>query len=158
MSALYICQLWWALFGVLLGFSTFWIYDRWFRRDGETALALCQQELAELKLQRLYDGDSSALQQGFHPLQNGEDNLTIIEGIGPKIAVLLCKNGVGSFAALADISVARLQGILDEAGPAYKMAQPETWPKQAKMCVEKQWSELRLFQESRFGVAEPVQR
>ena len=46
--------------------------------------------------------------------QSGEpDDLTLIEGIGPKINALLNQNGVYTFAQLAATSVERLRSILE---------------------------------------------
>lgn len=76
----------------------------------------------------------------------GSDNLQIIEGIGPKVAELLAKNGVSSWADLASKSPDEIKPILDEAGSAYKMMDPTSWPQQAKLAAEGQWSALIEYQ------------
>lgn len=76
----------------------------------------------------------------------GSDNLQIVEGIGPKIDSLLKAEGIGTWGALAATSVDRLQGILDAAGPSYRLAKPETWAQQAQLAHDGKWDELIAFQ------------
>ncbi|MER2600191.1 MAG: helix-hairpin-helix domain-containing protein, partial [Caldilineales bacterium] len=62
------------------------------------------------------------------------DDLTVISGIGPKIASILHNNGIRSFAQLAASDTATLRQILDAAGSRYKLADPTTWPEQARFA------------------------
>ncbi|MFK7933394.1 MAG: hypothetical protein AB8G22_07780 [Saprospiraceae bacterium] len=75
-----------------------------------------------------------------------EDNLKIVEGIGPKIEQLLKDNAVNSWSALANCPVDGLQNILNEAGSRYRIHNPKTWPEQAKLAANGQWSELYEYQ------------
>lgn len=75
------------------------------------------------------------------------DDLTKIEGIGPKIRGLLHDAGIATFADLADTAVARLQAILDEAGGQYRTAVPESWPDQAKLAAAGDWDALQALQD-----------
>lgn len=77
---------------------------------------------------------------------NPED-LAIIEGIGPKIEQLLKNAGINSWQDLANAKVDRLQGILQEAGERFKLAKPDTWPKQAGLAAAGQWGELQKLQD-----------
>jgi predicted flap endonuclease-1-like 5' DNA nuclease len=80
--------------------------------------------------------------------QAGEpDDLKRIEGIGPKIAEALQAAGITTFAQLADTDVERIRHILDEAGPSFKLADPTTWPKQAKLAAAGKWDALGKWQE-----------
>ncbi len=81
----------------------------------------------------------------------GEDDLEVVEGIGPKIADLCKVNGIRTFAELANTDPARLQEILDAAGPNYKMADPETWPDQAELASRNRWRALKSLQDSLVG-------
>jgi len=72
------------------------------------------------------------------------DNLTRIEGIGPKINSLLQEDGISSFAQLADTDVSKLDEILDTAG--ITLADPKTWPEQAELAAGDQWEELEKLQ------------
>ncbi len=79
------------------------------------------------------------------------DDLTRIEGIGPKIAELLANAGILTFAALADATVEHLQSILDEAGAKFRVHQPTTWARQAAMARDGQWDELKVLQDELDG-------
>jgi predicted flap endonuclease-1-like 5' DNA nuclease len=74
------------------------------------------------------------------------DKLTTIEGIGPKIAEHLSNAGITTFAQLGKASKAKLQGVLDAAGPRYRMHDPSTWAKQAKLAASGKWEELKSLQ------------
>jgi predicted flap endonuclease-1-like 5' DNA nuclease len=77
------------------------------------------------------------------------DNLRRIEGIGPKISSTLQAAGVTTYAKLADASVESLNKILDEA--KIRIANPSTWPEQAKLAAADMWDELEKFQDSLKG-------
>jgi Effector-associated domain 11 len=62
---------------------------------------------------------------------NSRDNLTKIEGIGPKIAELLNNENIWTFTELAITSVERLQEILENGGARFMMHNPENWPIEA---------------------------
>jgi uncharacterized membrane protein len=82
------------------------------------------------------------------PAEEAPDDLTKVEGIGPKIAELLAQAGIRSFRQLASASAEALEAILDAAGPRYRMHNPGTWPAQAQMAAEGRWEALRTWQES----------
>ncbi|MFN7983180.1 MAG: helix-hairpin-helix domain-containing protein [Vicinamibacterales bacterium] len=77
----------------------------------------------------------------------GEDNLEIIEGIGPKIADLLRGAGITTFRTLSETSPETIRGILDKAGPHFRIADPGTWPEQADLAARNRWSSLRTLQD-----------
>jgi len=79
------------------------------------------------------------------------DDLKLIEGIGPKISQLLMDNGILTFAQLAATSIERLQAILEEAGPNFQLANPDTWPEQAKLAAAGAWDELQTLQDRLIG-------
>ena len=64
------------------------------------------------------------------------DNLSKIEGIGPKLEAMLNENNIYTFRQLSDAAPAKLQGILDKGGEAYRIHDPGTWPEQAKLLAE----------------------
>lgn len=74
------------------------------------------------------------------------DDLKKIEGIGPKIASLLVADGISSFADLAKAKQTKLKAVLTAAGSRYKMHDPTTWPKQAKLAATGKWDELETLQ------------
>ena len=60
------------------------------------------------------------------------DNLQIIEGIGPKMESVLKENGVGNFSDLANQTPDSLRAILAKYGDRYtKIIDPTTWGQQA---------------------------
>ncbi len=75
------------------------------------------------------------------------DDLTRIEGIGPKIEGLLNAEGVTTWARLAETEVGFLQSVLDRAGPRYRIHDPATWPRQAALAAAGSWDELDELQE-----------
>ncbi|KAA3647222.1 MAG: hypothetical protein DWQ07_06895 [Chloroflexi bacterium] len=79
------------------------------------------------------------------------DDLTKIEGIGPKISELLKNDDISSFADLAAAEEPRLQKILDDAGSRYQMHEPDTWPEQAQLAANGKWDELEKLQEELQG-------
>lgn len=73
------------------------------------------------------------------------DDLTRIEGIGPKISGLLQEAGISTFADLAETGDDRLRDIMSEAGLA-ALADPATWAEQARLAAEGQWERLEALQ------------
>ncbi len=82
------------------------------------------------------------------------DDLKVIEGIGPKIAELLSENGVDTWKKLSDAQPDALKEILAKGGARYTMHNPTTWPKQALLCVEGKWDELKELQDRLDGGVE----
>jgi predicted flap endonuclease-1-like 5' DNA nuclease len=80
-----------------------------------------------------------------------ENDLTVIEGIGPKIQQLFHKNNIKTWKSLSNCSVAKCQKILDDAGEAYRIHNPGTWPKQARMAYEGKWEKLLKWQDELDG-------
>ena len=76
------------------------------------------------------------------------DDLTKVEGIGPKIAEIFQEAGINTFADLADKSEDDLKDILTESGPRYASKNPASWPKQAQMAADGKWDELQEWQDS----------
>ena len=79
----------------------------------------------------------------------------MVEGIGPKIEGLLHDAGIMTWADLAEAPTEKVQQILDDAGPRYRMHQPTTWAKQARMAADGQWDELVAYQDHLDGGREP---
>jgi predicted flap endonuclease-1-like 5' DNA nuclease len=79
------------------------------------------------------------------------EDLKVIEGVGPKIESLLKEGGINNWAELANTSVERIQEILDAAGSRYKLAKPGTWPQQARLAADGNWSALKALQDELNG-------
>lgn len=73
------------------------------------------------------------------------DDLTIIEGIGPKIAQILNSAGITTFSQLAATDVSRLNEILDQAHLA--MSDPGSWPEQARLAAAGDQASLQALQD-----------
>ena len=80
-----------------------------------------------------------------------KDDLTKIEGIGKKIAELLIAENIISFTDLSKSTAKKLKSILDAAGSKFKMHDPATWPKQAKLAAAGKWDDLKTLQEKLKG-------
>ena len=78
------------------------------------------------------------------------DDLTVVEGIGPKIAAALQAAGVATLMQLSETNVDHIQQILDDAGLP-KLANPDTWPEQALLAANGEWSALEELQDSLKG-------
>jgi predicted flap endonuclease-1-like 5' DNA nuclease len=85
------------------------------------------------------------------PAPAPKDDLTKIEGIGPKIAEIFAAQGIATFAALSKAKPAALKTILDEAGSRFKMHDPTTWPAQAKLAAAGSWDKLQTMQDELKG-------
>jgi predicted flap endonuclease-1-like 5' DNA nuclease len=79
------------------------------------------------------------------------DDLTVIVGLGPKISALFKDNGLNSFTQIADASVPQMRAILDKGGARYRLANPSTWAKQAKLAANNKWSALKKLQDELSG-------
>lgn len=73
---------------------------------------------------------------------SSKEDLTIIEGIGPKIEELLNAAGILTFNDLATAQYNTIQGILDAAGSRFKMHDPSFWMTQASYAAKGQMTEL----------------
>lgn len=80
-----------------------------------------------------------------------EDNLKQIEGIGPKIEQLLKNDGIKTFEALSKAKTERLKEILKNGGDRFRMHDPGTWPRQAKMAAKGEWIKLVRWQDEMDG-------
>jgi len=75
------------------------------------------------------------------------DNLQIVEGIGPKMDEVLKKHGVGTWSAIASNNKDSLRVILDKENPKrYKIIDPTTWSDQAQLAVDGKWEALIAMQ------------
>jgi predicted flap endonuclease-1-like 5' DNA nuclease len=70
------------------------------------------------------------------------DDLTVVDGIGPKIASLLAEAGIDTWRALGAADVERLRDVLAQAGARYRVHDPSRWPSQAELLAEGRWDEF----------------
>jgi small subunit ribosomal protein S2 len=82
------------------------------------------------------------------------DDLTKIEGIGPKAAEALVNAGLNTYEALAGGDPEKIKELLTEASSRLAHLDPTSWPKQAKMAAEGLWDDLSEWQEKAKGGVE----
>lgn len=76
------------------------------------------------------------------------DDLTKIEGIGPKIAEVLAENGITTFAQLADAKDEDVQEMIKDVKGNHKA---DTWNEQAALARDGKWDELKKLQDKLDG-------
>ena len=75
------------------------------------------------------------------------DNLKIIEWIGPKVEQLLKLNWIETIRNLSESSYDDIKVILERAWDNFKIINPRSWPYQAELANEKQWGKLKEYQD-----------
>ena len=75
-----------------------------------------------------------------------KDDLTVIEGIGPRIQELLFDAGIESYKDLSRATRSEVKEILDQAGPRYRLHEPKTWIEQATLAADGRFDELEQLQ------------
>ena len=100
-------------------------------RELESSLTEKEQEVATLSAQ------ANAMQ----------DDLSILDGIGPKVSALLRFAGITSFSRLASTDIDRIKEVLEEENPnLLRLTDPSTWPEQARMAADGDWEALSALQ------------
>jgi predicted flap endonuclease-1-like 5' DNA nuclease len=84
------------------------------------------------------------------------DDLTLIEGIGPKIAAALVSAGVTTFARIAEMAPADLEAIVRGAG-VRMVGKSESWPVQARLAADGKLAELKTLQDKLKGGQLPTE-
>jgi predicted flap endonuclease-1-like 5' DNA nuclease len=76
-----------------------------------------------------------------------QDNLSVLDGIGPKVSALLRFAGITSFSRLASTGIDRINEVLEKENPnLLRLTDPSTWPEQARMAAEGDWEALSALQ------------
>lgn len=79
------------------------------------------------------------------------DDLTKVEGIGPKAAEALVEAGIKTYADLSGQDPEKIKEILAAKSSRLTHLEPGTWPKQAAMAAAGQWDELNAWQDEAKG-------
>ncbi|MFK7813820.1 MAG: 30S ribosomal protein S2 [Maribacter sp.] len=82
------------------------------------------------------------------------DDLTKIEGVGPKAAEYLAAAGLDTFAKVSKAKADKMKEILTSASSRMGHLDPTSWPKQAKMAADGKWDELKEWQDNTKGGVE----
>jgi predicted flap endonuclease-1-like 5' DNA nuclease len=70
----------------------------------------------------------------------------VVEGIGPKIADLLHRDGgIRTWWELHLADVATLRALLASAGPRFQVHDPSSWPEQAGLLARGEWQQFQTF-------------
>ncbi len=112
-------------------------------------LSSCEESLSEQSSNlghKEYHFDAKSAKAIFGRFIN-ENDLKIVEGIGPKIEGLFHNYNIKTWKALSRVSVAKCREVLDSGGEKYRLHDPASWPMQAKMCYQGKWKELYRWQE-----------
>jgi len=94
-------------------------------------------------------GEQAEVQSEAPAEQKSADDLTKLEGIGPKVAKTLGALGITSFADLANVNAAKVQEALDAAGMQYM--NPAGWIDQAKLAAAGDMEGLAKLQDELKG-------
>ena len=121
--------------GLVLGLLIAWFY--WQQRISEQAAGVALQAAA-----------ASRSAESQVPVAKPDD-LKRIEGIGPKTSQVLQNAGITTFAQLETTEVSRLEKILLDA--SLTLADPSTWPEQARLAVAGDWEALNVLQDELSG-------
>jgi len=81
---------------------------------------------------------------------SASDDLTKIEGIGPKMSQALADAGISTYAKLADSSADELREAIHEAGMRLAPSL-DTWSEQAALARDGKWDELEQLQDKLEG-------
>lgn len=96
----------------------------------------------------VFDADSA---KSLYGQAVKEDDLKIVEGIGPKIEELFHNAGIKTWKALSELSVEKCNEILATGGERFQMHDPGTWPKQCELAYQGKWEELKKWQDELDG-------
>lgn len=75
------------------------------------------------------------------------EDLKIVEGIGPKIEELLKDHNIKNWQELAFTTSDEIRDLLADAGKNFRLADPSSWPQQARLAAEGRWKELKDYQD-----------
>ena len=76
------------------------------------------------------------------------NNLQVIEGVGPKMESVLKENGIDTWSKLANKTKSELKNMLEVYGSKYALINVTDWPSQAQLANQGKWEELIKFQQS----------
>ena len=160
------CCIWWFLAGALLG----WLLNRWLCKccckvtpaatthtpppaakvadvpAAPVAKAAPAPVAAKPAAPAATVIDLAAAKKAGFSIKNAND-LTVVEGIGPKINELFHNAGIKTFAQLAAATVPQMRKILDDGGSRFRIANPGTWAQQGALAAENKWVELKKLQD-----------
>ncbi len=85
------------------------------------------------------------------PKAKKSDDLTLVEGIGPKAAEALTEAGITTFSKLAKTKAEEVKEILEASTFQLSHLDPTTWPQQAQLAADGKMDELKKLQDELNG-------
>lgn len=79
------------------------------------------------------------------------EDLKVVEGIGPKIELLLKESGIKGLKDLSIVPVEDLREILAKGGTRYRLNDPTSWPEQARLLVSGELDKFKSFTSNLFS-------
>jgi len=114
--------------------------------------ALTRAEAAEASIAKLEKELEERAQEAASQkarIRSMQDDLTIIDGIGPRVSSVLRSAGITSFSKLAERETEEIRGILVAENPRLtRLTDPSTWHEQAGMAADGDWEGLKALQDS----------
>lgn len=81
-----------------------------------------------------------------------EDDLTLIEGIGPKISSVLKSAGIKTYRQLAVLDADKVRELLTNADARLgRISDPTTWADQSRLAAEGRMEDLKVLQDNLKG-------
>jgi predicted flap endonuclease-1-like 5' DNA nuclease len=121
-------------------------------------LSLFAPETWPRQAKYVLDGEVESFEAYKAELRGGvdvADDLTVIEGIGPKAREALAAAGIATFAGLAGASVDDLRAALDAGGSRMRILKPDTWPRQAQYVVDGDAEGFEAYKAKLVGGVDP---
>ena len=139
------CCNWKTRLLLIAGLALLWW---WLRQPGQEkpeGAAQPEKKLPKAAYRKPALQRAAASPAGFQPYQApAPDDLTLIYGIGPKIASVLNASGITTYAQLYETGAAQVREILGAAD--IRLAQPETWMEQARLAAGGDFELLKDYQ------------
>lgn len=100
----------------------------------------------EIKTEQAAEAKTEGVKES--PKSTETDDLTKVEGIGPKIAETLVAGWIATYADLAKTDASAITEIIKDVAGSHT---PDTWPQQAQMAADGKWDELKKWQDELNG-------
>ncbi len=114
--------------------------------------ALTRAEAAEACIANLEEALEERAQEAASQktrIRSMQDDLSVIDGIGPRISSVLRSAGITSFSKLAESEAEEIRGILVAENPSLtRLTDPSTWHEQAMLAADGDWGGLKAVQDS----------
>lgn len=109
----------------------------------------CKARVAELESRQSLVAESfdPAMARAAMGKKVHENDLKLIEGIGPKIESLFHNFDIRTWKDLATCKVEKCREVLQSGGDRFRVHDPSSWPLQAKMACQGDWKGLARWQE-----------